>query len=439
MTEYKQTKIIKMSERFIILIIVLFSIGFFNPSLSNASKIDELRNKIEDRNTNITELEKEIEEYQEELEKVGDEKKSLNNEIYRLNLDRKKLSTDLNLTDNKIQSTSLSIEKLAMDVIDKENRISNNMIALSESIRMINEYDTNSLVEILLASNDISEFWQDIDNIERFQVGVREKTSELLGLKISLESDKSDQEEKKRDLNNYRSDVADQKQVVDYNKREKDQLLSLTKNKEENYKIVLAEKERLMEEFEQELRDLESQLEIEIDPNSIPSTGYGVITWPLDSPYITQYFGKTAFSTKNPQVYNGKGHTGIDFRASVGTKIKSVSGGTVRSVGNTDSYPPKCYSYGKWVLVDHNNGLSSLYAHLSVIKVSAGQAVNKGDVIGYSGNTGYSTGPHLHFSLYATKGVQVKQFTNSINCKDKFIPLAPYNAYLNPLSYLPKL
>ena len=74
--------------------------------------------------------------------------------------------------------------------------------------------------------------------------------------------------------------------------------------------------------------------------------------------------------------------------------------------GNTDE-PRGCYSYGKWILIKHENGLSTLYAHLSLIKVNAGETVNTGDIIGYSGNTGYSTGPHLHLTVYATQGVKI--------------------------------
>jgi murein DD-endopeptidase MepM/ murein hydrolase activator NlpD len=110
----------------------------------------------------------------------------------------------------------------------------------------------------------------------------------------------------------------------------------------------------------------------------------------------------------------------------------------VKGTGNTDSQRG-CYSYGKWVLIEHPNGLSTLYAHLSVIGVTVGQSVTSGQVIGYSGRTGYATGPHLHFGVYATQGVKVVQFTSSINCKNVSIPIADPTAYLNPLSYLPKL
>ena len=87
-------------------------------------------------------------------------------------------------------------------------------------------------------------------------------------------------------------------------------------------------------------------------------------------------------------------------------------------------------------MVKHPNGLSTLYAHLSLQTVSIGEVVSSGQVIGYSGNTGYSTGPHLHFGVYATQGVEIKTFDSSKNCKGATVPLADLKAYLNPLSYL---
>ena len=110
----------------------------------------------------------------------------------------------------------------------------------------------------------------------------------------------------------------------------------------------------------------------------------------------------------------------------------------MKGVGDTDVIP-KCYSYGKWVLIEHQNGLSSLYAHLSRIKASAGQEINTGDLVGYSGNSGYSTGPHLHFTVYASQGVEIKRLGDIkkiTKCAEARIPIAPLEAYLDPLDYL---
>ena len=172
-----------------------------------------------------------------------------------------------------------------------------------------------------------------------------------------------------------------------------------------------------------------------IDPESLPKMGSGVLSWPLAKVFITQYFGNTPFATQNPQIYSGKGHNGIDLRASVGTPVKSAADGRVVAWGDTDR---ACagVSYGKWVLVEHDNNLSTLYAHLSYIQVSVGDTLRNGQILGYSGNTGYSTGPHLHFTTFATKGVQLKTIRSRVCGTQMYLPVASFNGYLNPLSYL---
>lgn len=98
-----------------------------------------------------------------------------------------------------------------------------------------------------------------------------------------------------------------------------------------------------------------------------------------------------------------------------------------------------CYSYGKWALVTHANGLATLYAHLSHIGVSQGEPIGVGGFLGYSGNTGYSTGPHLHFTAYVADEVRIVKLgdvKSSTNCPAARIPVAPTEAYLNPIDYL---
>ena len=168
-----------------------------------------------------------------------------------------------------------------------------------------------------------------------------------------------------------------------------------------------------------------------LDPNSIPRTGTGILKYPLDKIRITQYFGNTEYSTKNPSVYNGSGHNGIDFAASIGTAVKSAGSGEVTNVIRT-RVNQRC-GYGNWVVIRHDNGLSTLYAHLSLATVNVGDHVYTGQTLGYSGNTGFTTGPHLHFGVYVTNGLKTIE---SKSCPGIIIPYAAFNAYLNPLSYL---
>lgn len=85
-------------------------------------------------------------------------------------------------------------------------------------------------------------------------------------------------------------------------------------------------------------------------------------------------------------------HAGIDFRATVGTRIRATAPGTVTNAGQTGGY-------GNMVEIDHGNGVSSRYAHLSMVLVKVGDRIKAGDVVAKSGNTGRSTGPHLHYEV----------------------------------------
>ena len=173
-----------------------------------------------------------------------------------------------------------------------------------------------------------------------------------------------------------------------------------------------------------------------LNPDNLPKIGSKVLHWPLDHIWITQYFGNTRFAKSG--AYNGHGHNGVDFGTAIGTPVKAALSGVVVETGNTDAYKG-CYSYGKWVLIKHGNGLASLYAHLSDIRVKAGQRVNTGQIIAYSGNTGYTTGPHLHFTVYAADAVKVVplgKWRKTYYCAKARVPVAPLNAYMNPMDFL---
>ena len=140
-------------------------------------------------------------------------------------------------------------------------------------------------------------------------------------------------------------------------------------------------------------------------------------------------FGKTSSSQR---LYVSGTHNGVDFRAFIGTPVRATLSGTVIAVNY--GAVANC-QYGKWVLIKHSNGLATLYAHLSDISVQKGTAVATSQVIGFSGDTGYATGPHLHLSLYLAEAISFKQY----QCKNGSvvtIPVAPPAAYLDPLAYL---
>lgn len=129
-----------------------------------------------------------------------------------------------------------------------------------------------------------------------------------------------------------------------------------------------------------------------ITPGNVP-VGSGLFQWPLPEAYtITSGFGERT----DPFTGEGDFHTGTDIAAPAGTPILAAADGTVTVVNATDLWGG---SYGYYVKIDHGNGFETLYAHCSAICVTPGQPVQQGEVIGYVGSTGNSTGNHLHFEI----------------------------------------
>jgi murein DD-endopeptidase MepM/ murein hydrolase activator NlpD len=381
----------------------------------------ELQNKIDDRNSQIKQLEAEISQYNIEVTNAQGQAKTLQNTLKTLDLTKKKITTDLTLTAKKIDKTTLTIQQLG-------NQIETNKKALISGIQNLNYLDDTNIVATVLSDRSIGDLWNEIDSINQMQISVRDKSEQLTVLQSNMQN-------QKKTLLNLKQDLSGKKQAVESTVQEKATVLAQTKNKEQAFQAIVQTKEQQKTQFEKEVFDFESQLHLLIDKGSYPSPRNGILSWPLDDVFVTQKFGKTVGAEK---LYTSGSHNGVDFRASIGTRVKNVLDGVVVGTGNTDIYPG-CYSFGKWVMVKHGNGLSTIYGHLSVIAVTTGKTLNTGDVIGYSGNTGYSTGPHLHISVYATQGVRIEQFVNSRGCKQAIIPLADIKAYLDPLLYLPSV
>lgn len=420
---------------FFALFLLFVFFGFFPAVKTDASFIDELKDKITDKNNKLRDLQKEIDEYEAQIDRLGKEGNSLSNEIKKLKMTEKKLKTDILYTESQIEKTGFGIDKLIVEIEQKQNEILNQKTVMSEMIRRMNENESQSIVEIALANNNFSDFFSDMERMENFQESMGISLDELNKLKEEFESQKNDKEAERAKLEKLSSRYVDQKSLVIMNQSKNSKLLNETKNKEANYQKLLADRLAKKETLEEEIKQFEDELRVEIDPASLPAVGSGVLKWPLDNVTITQYFGNTPFASKNPQVYNGGGHNGVDFRASIGTLVKASKSGKVVDVGDTDK---ECagVSYGKWVLIEHPNNLTTLYAHLSLIKAVKGEDVIVGQTIGYSGDTGYSTGPHLHFTVYASRAVEVGTITSKVCGTKMRLPLAPREWYLNPLSYL---
>lgn len=406
----------------------------------SAAEIDELQGEIDSRNQRLQEIEQEIATFEASLQEVGGERESLEQAIRQLELERDKISAEIERTQNRIDTADLTINKLSSEIETTESRIRTLQDGLANNIRSDYQDSQRSMVLLLLGNDTLAEFWNELEVKESIQANINEQVNTLHELRQQL-LDKEAQTQAQRDsLVSLREQYSNQTSVLAVNRAEKNELLQATKSEEAAYQEMLQEKRAMRQQLESEMREFESRLQFILDPTTIPSAGTQVFTWPLDTVNITQYFGGSEFAKRNPGVYGGRAyHPGVDFGVPRGTPIKAPLTGTVRETGDTDLVAG-CYSWGKWTLLDHANGLSTLYAHQDVITVSPGEKVQTGDVIGYSGNTGYSTGPHLHFTVYAKDAVSVRQFNEirtTTSCGSAKTPVAATEGYLDPIQYLP--
>ena len=406
--------------------IVLVALVVVPSAFLSAQTAREIQEKIDQKDSEIQQLEKEIAAYQTELNGLEKQKSSLSKSIKELDLTRKKLNADIAVTQNKIDKTNLKIKNLSSDINTKEDSINNNINSIKLQIRSISEFEEKSLVETILSDNDFTALWNDVDNIVTVREKIRENTIKLQEVKGALEETRESTIDAKNELTKLKTQLSDQQKIVVQNTNEKNKLLKQTQNSEANYQKLLKDRMAKKEAFEQELEAYEAQLQFILDPSKLPGR---VLSWPLDSIYVTSPYAPRW----------GGFHRGTDFRASIGTSVKAMADGVVGGIGDTDLCCPGA-SFGKWIFIEYNNGLSSTYGHLSLITVRKDQQVKRGQVVGYSGNSGSSTGPHLHVSLYVSSGVQVDSFpSKSYPGKTLIQPISATNAYLDPMRYLPPL
>lgn len=420
----------KMSKRIILILCLIFA------PFARAQSIDvaALQREIDDKNQKIQALNVEIAKYQNLASEASDKGVSLKQQITVLEQSRKALTLEITKIQTKIDAASLNIKQLSSKITDSKNKIGSLQDGLEKSLREISQNDNFHVIINLLNNRNFSDFFGKLDEQGQFNAGIQDKLSQIKNEKQKLETNKTAVEKTKQELADLQKELTGKKRVVEVTKTEQQKTLTDTKSEEAAYQKLLAEATAKKTAFEKEIFDYESKIKFQLDPNSIPQSGSSPLMWPVDDVRITQLFGKTVGAKK---LYVSGSHNGVDFGVPIGTTVKASASGVVAGTGDTD-LDCRRVSFGRWVLIKFNNGLAATYGHLSVINVNAGDKVDAGQIIGYSGNTGYSTGPHLHLSLYVATAVNVVT-RPSASCpgKNLTMPVSAVDAYLDPMLYLP--
>lgn len=446
-----------MGRRFILIKISLLSVllvsaAFFAPYVFSAD-IEELRQTIDKKTDEIKKLEEEARQYRQEIASKQQVGKTLKEELARIDRTVKQLQKDISVTQAKIQKAGLEIQELDIEIKEKEASVARLRSGLAGVVRAFAEEEQEPLVVTLVKSRVLSDFLQQFDYLALAKEKMLASVGSLRELRIDLENQKARAEKKKDEAEDLKKILAGRRTIVTGERAQRDKLLKETKNQERAYQNLLREKEDRIEDLEREIRSIEQEIKVTIDPSSLPAKGIGVLGWPLpeltlkscwngggnDANCVTQFFGYTSFARAGG--YGKQGHNGMDFRASIGTPVFASENGVVAGVGDTD-VGCRGASYGKWVLIKHPNNLSTLYAHLSQTNVSEGQEVKREERIGLSGKTGYATGPHLHFTVFAAQAVEIKTIKSKVCGRNMTLPFAGSDptsgiqGYLDPLDYL---
>lgn len=425
-------------------VILIFVFSFLNFRAVLANSPDELKQAIDQKSKELQEINDQIEDARKNLIETEEKSKTLNQVIKQTINNIKHLNLNIRASEINIEKLKLELSALNYEINDKERRINLKKEAVINLLQALQEKNNEEALIILLKNKSLAESMSESQAIMDFNIGLSLEISELEKLKNDLK-DKFDQaSDKKQKIEKENQNLKYKKSINEEQKREHQTLLNLNKQNEKILRQRVEKLEKQQATIIEEIEKIEEELRKKIDPSALPTARPGVLGKPIDvdlKKYLTQGYGATSFALK---VYSGKFHNGIDIGAFVGTPILAAEDGEVLAIGDTDKYCPSVWygkkrftgSYGKYILIKHYNNLSTLYAHLSRQIVQVGDIVKRGDIIGYSGNTGRSTGPHLHFTVYANiMGANNKLLSPEIKESQNCGP-QPYGASLNPLGYL---
>lgn len=367
------------------LIAALMSLIFiFSFTSANADELSKKKNKLKDVKSNISNLKNKISDIKEEKEDVLQKIKEYENKITNLQNQIYDLDDKIDNKKEEINITEKELEE-AIAAFDEEKDL------YAKRLKALYMEGSLGYLDVLFAAESFSDFLSKyeifnkiIDYDKNLLKEMKEKQENIKIKKKQLESQKKQLLAMQQEQINKKYEVAKatEEQKGYYEKLEEDQ---------DKLEKMLDEELRESKALEAQIRELQEKL---AKKNGGSGTYSGSKTGILKvsdigyMPRVTSPFGNRF----HPILKKWKMHTGMDIAIPTGTPIYAMSDGEVI----ISSY---LNGYGYTVVIDHGGGVTSLYAHCSKLLVREGQKVDKGDMIAKSGNTGNSTGPHLHFEV----------------------------------------
>jgi murein DD-endopeptidase MepM/ murein hydrolase activator NlpD len=409
-------------------IILISALAAFNTGSVLATSPEELQKTIDEKTKELKEINTQIQTTQGSLNDLGKQKQSLSKEVKKIDYNISQLNLGIRSSEINIQKTQAELDLLGDKKTAAEDGIEAKKKSITEVLRQMQRNDKDGITQMILKNSTLADSVSEIQDLQNLQMSLSDSAAELSNLRNQLAQTIDETDKTKKNLEKENGNLKNRKYILDDQKQEKANVLKLTKSQESVYQKQLSALEDKQQELDKVISDLEEKLRASFDSNLLPNKRPGVLGYPLQNPVMTQEYGATAFAQK---AYKSKFHNGVDFGTPIGTPILAADDGKIIAVGNNDKGTSRWtkYQYGKYIVIQHDNNLASLYAHLSRQVVAVGDTVKKGDIIGYSGNTGYSTGAHLHFTVYWAPSIQFKAIPPAAG-------LVPIGVTINPSDYL---
>ena len=403
---------------FLALIMVLSLLGGILPSLVSAAEssseiekqLDALKEQKAEIDAQIDEYESQLSDNLDEMEQIVEQKSLIDQEIFMLyeqidNINEQISAYSLLIADKQDE---LDAAEARFEALSEKNK---------ERIRAMEEDGELSYWSVLFQANSFSDLLDRLNMIEEIAAADQRRLQELSQAAAQVAVAKESLEEEKVALEATKEELNASQTVLEGKREEADALLAELIATGEEYEALLdaaeLDVEKLLEEISQkeveydEAKDREYQqwlaawLATSVPPTTAPQPSYGGsagtshvvagLTWLVPCNY-TQFSSPFGYRV-HPVYGDWRFHSGVDLAAPSGTPIIASRGGRV----TVASYS---WSGGYYVTVDHLDGFETKYLHMTHYIVAPGDYVNAGQVIGYVGSTGTSTGPHLHFSVY---------------------------------------
>ena len=369
------------------LIVIALSLSVLTPALAvSQADINNLKDKQQQISAAKTELQTQITQLDTQISTLMERKKALDeqNEL---------AQQEIELINEQIDLYNKLIEQKAKELEEAKAAEAEQKEALRVRMRSMEENGSLSYLAVVFEASSFSDLLSRIDFISEIMKYDKQLEDAYIAARQHVEDVKAEYEATKAEHEATKLELEQKKAELEAQIADALEVISSLESDIENYKKQFdantAQEQSLRSQIDTAIAELERQQQETVNNGGAISSGSGSFMWPTPSTtYVSSPFG-TRF---HPIFHENRFHSGIDIAAASGATIVAADSGTVVSAIYSSSY-------GNYVVISHGNGNSTLYAHMSSMAVTSGQAVTKGQTIGYVGSTGWSTGAHLHFEI----------------------------------------